>query len=98
WKSDTMPLLNKAFLQLGCLGDVRKVFIKLLIAYENKIASLRKAKQYTSVAERIRTYIEEHYANPGLSLIHLGEVFDTNPKYISFIFKEQFGVNFVDYL
>jgi|GEM_PF-841634 len=65
---------------------------------EDETRASREARQYAPIVEQIRRYIDEHYTNPDISLTHLGEVFQTNPKYISFIFKEQLGVNFVNYL
>ncbi|MNN89103.1 Arabinose operon regulatory protein [compost metagenome] len=47
---------------------------------------------------RVKEYLNEHYANPDLSLTYLSGEFELNAKYLSQMFKEEFGVNFLDYL
>jgi YesN/AraC family two-component response regulator len=42
--------------------------------------------------------MEEHFYNPDLSLDYLSERFQLNAKYLSQLFKEQFGENFLDFL
>ncbi|WP_141504592.1 helix-turn-helix transcriptional regulator [Paenibacillus luteus] len=98
WKNDTMPAMNDAFAEFESLEKVRISFLAALCSYEEKIKATREAKQYAPIAEQVRNYIDQHYVNPDISLTHLGEVFNTNPKYISFIFKEQVGVKFMNYL
>lgn len=46
----------------------------------------------------VKHYIEEHYANPDLSLNHLSERFQISAKYASYLFKEEFNMKFVDFL
>lgn len=98
WKNETMPAMNDAFAEFESLEKVRASFLAALCSFEEKIRASREAKQYAPIVEQIRDYIDRNYTNPDISLTHLGEVFDTNPKYISFIFKEQLGVKFVNYL
>lgn len=98
WKHETMPAMHGAFAEFESLEKVRVSFIAALCSFEDKIRASREAKQYAPIVEQIRSYIDQNFTNPDISLTHLGEVFDTNPKYISFIFKEQLGVKFVDYL
>lgn len=98
WKNGTMPAMNDAFAEFESLEKVRISFLAALCSFEEQIKASREAKQYAPIVEQIRNYIDQHYTNPDISLTHLGEVFNTNPKYISFIFKEQLGVNFMNYL
>ncbi|MFD1955521.1 helix-turn-helix domain-containing protein [Paenibacillus thailandensis] len=46
----------------------------------------------------MRAYIEEHFADPDLSLKHLSDRFDISGKYASYLFKEEFDMKFVDFL
>nr|WP_275901522.1 helix-turn-helix domain-containing protein [Cohnella algarum] len=46
----------------------------------------------------MRTYIEEHFDDPDLSLKHLSDRFGMNGKNVSQLFKDAFGENFVDVL
>jgi YesN/AraC family two-component response regulator len=43
-------------------------------------------------------YLDRHYKDQSLSLDRLAEVFELNPSYLSRYFKEQSGVNYVEYL
>ncbi len=45
----------------------------------------------------IQKYINEHYMD-NISLHHLAEVFFLHPNYLSRMFKEKIGQNFIDYL
>ncbi len=98
WKDGTMPAMNDAYAEFESLEKVRLSFLAALCSFEQKIKASREAKQYSPIVEQIRNYIDQHYTNPDVSLTHLGEVFSTNPKYISYIFKEQLGVKFMNYL
>ncbi len=46
----------------------------------------------------IKAYMEEHFANPDLSLNHLSERFNVTPKYVSHLFKAELDVKFIDLL
>jgi PAS domain S-box-containing protein len=72
------------------LGDV---FRQLLTFYS------RQHKQQIDVLTRkFFRYLERHYADPSLSLDSIAEAFKLNPSYLSRYFKEQTGMNYVDYL
>ena len=47
--------------------------------------------------QSIIDYINEHYAE-NISLDSIASVYNTTPKYISKVFKERIGTNFIDYL
>ncbi|MGL5434511.1 MAG: helix-turn-helix transcriptional regulator [Lachnospiraceae bacterium] len=55
-------------------------------------------KQQHKYLIKARRYIEEYYSNPDLSLNLLAEQCKTTTSYLSRLFKESFGINFVDYL
>ncbi len=46
----------------------------------------------------MKAYMEEHFANPDLSLNHLSERFNVTPKYVSHLFKAELDVKFIDLL
>lgn len=58
----------------------------------------RQAKTNRQLLTEIRMYIEDNYASPDLSLDHIGDKFNINGKYSSQLFKQQFGMTFVDFL
>ena len=46
----------------------------------------------------IKQYLDDHFADPGLTLEMLGEQFNYHPKYLSTVFKKQFRVGVREYL
>ncbi|MDQ0063453.1 AraC-like DNA-binding protein [Paenibacillus harenae] len=63
-----------------------------------KINSQRDSHSNKGLIIEIRSFIEQNYANSELSLDYLSGKFHLNAKYLSKMFKEEFGENFVDYL
>lgn len=52
----------------------------------------------SSLADRVRTYLDEHYSDSNVSIQLLGDYFSMSPYYLSKIFKQEFGSSFGDYL
>jgi YesN/AraC family two-component response regulator len=46
----------------------------------------------------IKRYIDEHYSDPNMSQSMLAETFKLHSSSISRLFKEEYGVKFVDYV
>ncbi|SFK97607.1 AraC-type DNA-binding protein [Paenibacillus sp. 1_12] len=80
------------------LEEWRERLGALLSVLENKICSLRSVKNNYILVGRVREYIELHYADPNLSLNQISERFGMNPRYLSKLFKEEFGEKFIDYM
>ncbi|MCI8602289.1 MAG: helix-turn-helix transcriptional regulator [Oscillospiraceae bacterium] len=51
-----------------------------------------------SRAERIKEYVQEHYADPALSAAEISEAFEMNPAYLSRFFKKWTGIGVLDYI
>jgi YesN/AraC family two-component response regulator len=51
-----------------------------------------------SIAMQIKAYIDENYADPNLSLNQVSDLFGISPKSISYLFKEEIGEKFMDYV
>ncbi len=69
-------------------------YLQQLIA---KILQMDEAKMAGELIDRIKDYIQEHYAE-NLTLAVLSEVFFVSPVYLSRLFKRKTGTNFVEYL
>jgi YesN/AraC family two-component response regulator len=70
-----------------------EVFQQLLTFYN------RDKKQPTDVlVKKLLRYLAHHYTDSNLSLVNIAEVFNLNPSYLSRHFKEQTGMNYVEYL
>ncbi|NGZ73924.1 helix-turn-helix domain-containing protein [Saccharibacillus alkalitolerans] len=60
--------------------------------------SASETKSYRAMVSEMKTYIEENFANPDLSLKHLSDRFQISGKYASYLFKTEFDMKFVDFL
>lgn len=62
--------------------------------------SVREARndQAGKLGARLKRYIEDHYADNGLSLTSIADHFGMTPQYVSGQFKKQNGVNLTDYM
>jgi two-component system, response regulator YesN len=49
-------------------------------------------------AKRIADYLDHNLDKPEVSLIDIGDAVGLSPSYVSRIFKEYFGTNYIDYL
>ena len=73
-------------------------FIQQMREVAQQIEKLRGARYNQTLIRHVKEYIEENSHNPDLSLTLLSERFQMNQSYMSRLFKEEFGQNFVDYL
>jgi YesN/AraC family two-component response regulator len=74
-------------------GQLTDVFQQLVTFYN------QDQKQPSDVQiKKLLRYLDHHYADPTLSLDSLAEVFNLNASYLSRYFKEQTGMNYVEYL
>lgn len=73
-----------------CMKELALAAIRLL--------NEKYQKQQHKYLIQARKYIEENYMNPDLSLNLLAEQCKTTTSYLSRLFKESFGINFIEYL
>ena len=69
------------------------VFRQLLTLY-----SRHHKQQIDVLTRKFFRYLERHYTDPNLSLDSIAGAFKLNPSYLSRYFKEQTGMNYVEYL
>ena len=98
WATRAEPALRRAAGEAESLAEARDALFGILLECEERRKRARGTRPQASVFEQMRQYIDRNYANPDLSLVHLGGRFGLPPKSVSHLFKEQSGVNFVDYL
>ncbi len=67
-------------------------------AFQNRISELKTGKQYyrKEIVTVIR-HIEENY-NQNISLSQMAEKVELHPNYLSGLFKNKFGIGFVEYI
>lgn len=59
---------------------------------------LHKKNTNSTVMQDVKAFIETHYQDSNLSLNMLGDQFNVSSKYLSQLFKEEFGEKFIDYV
>ena len=91
-RQDYLPIL----LEMNDLEGIRTWFLDKISILCRKIVS-KKKNQSTDVIERAKIYINKQY-NKAISLDDVSREVDISPYYFSKIFKEETGVNFIDYL
>lgn len=97
WKS-TMPELLQFTSDWDTTDELKERIEHVFQTMLENMQRLRDSRRNSALIMEIRSYIEEDYANPNLSLDYLSEKIQVSGKYLSKMFKEEFGENFVDYL
>ncbi|MEC0181223.1 helix-turn-helix domain-containing protein [Paenibacillus peoriae] len=82
----------------GQLSELHTLFHAQLERYFAQYALYKTSNKYLETINRVKQYIEKHFADPDLSLTHISDKFALKPKYASQLFKEEFGMKFVDFL
>lgn len=98
WKQDVFPKLRKVVDELETLDRLERIVVETLTETAEHLHRLRQNSGYAELIREAQRYIDEHFASPELSLALLSENFDINPNYLSKLFKECVGENFVDYV
>jgi len=98
WKADILPHLFQALKDEEMLEDLSSQVILLLESYITQVEALRESRSQRMLIQEVKQFIEEHYANAQMSLEWLSEKFGINGKYLSKLFKDEFGLKFVDFL
>ncbi|WP_238655704.1 helix-turn-helix domain-containing protein [Paenibacillus piscarius] len=80
------------------LEEIRELLTAWLNETYHVYVSANELKSHRVMITEVKHYIEEHYANPDLSLNHLSDRFQISAKYASYLFKEEFNMKFVDFL
>lgn len=97
WK-DTGAELLELMAEWETLDELKQGCTLIFEAAAAKLTVLKDSQRTRAVIGDIRSYIEENYPNPELSLDHLSDKFAIQAKNISKLFKEESGCNFVDFL
>lgn len=98
WKSQIEPQLNRIVEFNETLAHIRDKFINELLTLEAEFNKLRENNSIYMIVSQVKEYVEANYSNPDLSLTHLSSRFHLNASYLSRLFKEQFGTNYVDFI
>lgn len=97
WVAESVRL-EDALKEGETLGDIGEAFTLVFTAVGERLRQWRESKQNRIVMQEIKRYIDEHYADPNLSQAMLADEFHLHPTSISRLFKEEYGVKFVEYV
>ena len=86
----------KELLELKKIDDKKEYVLNVIFTISNYISS-RKLGQGQKILEKIDEYIQKNYSNE-LSLPQVSKYVGLSPAYLSSIFKDISGENFVDYI
>ncbi len=89
--------LKEALYQKETLKDMRALMETYLEAVGERIRVTRSGK-VANVVERVRAYIEEHYADGGLTVADIGKAVYLSSTYVSLLFKQETGQTVGEYL
>ncbi|MCL6456470.1 MAG: helix-turn-helix domain-containing protein [Gorillibacterium sp.] len=98
WKTETMPALNELRDTFDLAEELEEAFAQVLLKFAEQIKTAQESRSHSARIREVKGYIEREYANADLSLNHLCDVFGLNGKYLSRLFKEDFGEKLVDYM
>ncbi|WP_274651331.1 AraC family transcriptional regulator [Paenibacillus humicola] len=98
WREQAFPGLTAALKKAELLEEFKTGLLQALKTAETELRSLRESKDNYRIIRQVKKYIEAHYADPDLSLARLSDIFHMNPRYLSQLFKKEYGEKFIDYL
>jgi two-component system response regulator YesN len=98
WKQTALGPMTEALNTFETADEIKHTYFTVLMQVEERWKEIRESRNNRNLIYEVRQYIEEHFANSDMSLQLLSEQFGMNKSYVSRIFKDEFGENFVDYL
>ncbi|WP_409341438.1 helix-turn-helix domain-containing protein [Paenibacillus sp. MBLB4367] len=98
WESEAQPILVSMLDWAETIDEMDLCLQGVLEDFALKSVQVREHRSLSATMNKIRAYIDQHYANPNMSLTHLAHVFGMNPSHLSRFFKEELSINFTDYL
>ncbi|ULL15344.1 AraC family transcriptional regulator [Paenibacillus sp. H1-7] len=98
WADEALPQLEAISNHAISLTDWHERLSRVLAELEPRIRETRAVRNHHLLMNRVKQYIEMYYADPDLSLNKLSDHFELNPRYLSKLFKEEFGEKFIDYM
>lgn len=98
WNGGAHAELNGITKQRETLESIREEYARVLRETAARMRELRESKHNHHLIRSVKQYVNDHYNNPDLSHAHLESEFGLTASYLSRLFKEEFGVKFIDYV
>jgi two-component system response regulator YesN len=84
--------------ETATLDELKTHYFERLTEIYRAYVAHSETKNHRAMINELKTYIEENFENPDLSLKHLSDRFHISGKYASYLFKEEFNMKFVDFI
>jgi len=98
FESEAMLELNRRAESTETLEQLHSLYLEQFTDVYRSYVAHSESKNHRAMIAEIKSYIEEHFENPDLSLKHLSDRFNISGKYASYLFKEEFNMKFVDFI
>lgn len=98
WTADFQQRFAEMHLAVETLDELEHQLMHTMSEFEAAVEEERQARRNHSIALQAKNYIDEHYADPDLSLVRVSDYLGLQPSYLSQLFKEEMGEKFVDYV
>lgn len=98
WLTQAKSSLQLAIEQYDTLPQLESCFLATLEQLSGHIGELMGSRRHDALMKEVRDYVSEHFTDPNLSLSMLSDRFQISSKYLSQLFKESIGQNFIDFL
>lgn len=97
-KGEKAELLKQTVEDTVSLDQLRVLLFDYLTEMYRHYVAFCETKNHRAMITEMKSYIEENFVNPDLSLKHLSDRFHISGKYASYLFKEEFNMKFVDFI
>jgi YesN/AraC family two-component response regulator len=98
WNGDIHNQLKEVVDQKETVDESCEEFQRVMQDAFEQMRQLRQSKNNHQLIQKVKWFVSDNYANPDMSLTRLSDEFGLKSGYLSRLFKEEFGVNFSDYL
>ncbi|WP_146767077.1 helix-turn-helix domain-containing protein [Paenibacillus sp. YN15] len=98
WTSRTFPELLEASLGFDLIDEPEERMQEILASFQETVLLSREHRGNLPLAKKIRKFVDDSLGNPDLSLTMLCDQFGLHGKYISRIFREEFGEKLAEYI
>lgn len=92
-----VPIYYSRINRMQTISEIMHL-IRQVVCELGEFMTMKNESQRRGVVEAVALYIEDHYAQPGLSLQEIGKYVHMNPIYISVLFKKEKNITFTDFL
>lgn len=98
WNGSARQRLQEALRELETLDGLMEAFRSILAETFREMRTIRESQSTGALIQNMKAHIDDNYSNPDFSLGHLSGEFGLSGGYLSRLFKDSFGVRFVEYV